>query len=214
MWEFPSTNSFINNNGFQIFWTLLLVIFSAIAWWKFYRSIKQNHREYFGEFIKNILIGAVTLLFAFFSSWSLISNYNVASKCRNLDLSEVKSVKFKKIPSESNFTGSTVLITDNAKIQEGLSLLKNVYNYDRKKVNGAKEKFLYGYRIELIFNNDSSGPILYYFSETDNSEKLDIVIPRCEADSDEINKTENIYSSSTFGNWLRENIELQFKNIQ
>lgn len=214
MWEFPSTNSFINSNGFQIFWTLLVAVFSALAWWNFYRSIKHNHKESFGEFLKNTSIGAVTLLLAFFSSWSLISNYNITSKCRNLDLTEVKSVRFKKIPSEDNFTGSTILFADKAKIQEGLSFLKNANSYDRKKVDGAREKFLYGYKIELIFNDNLSGPILYYFSETDNSKKLDVVIPRCEADSDEINTTENIYSSQAFGNWLRENIESQFKNIQ
>jgi len=211
MWGFPSIKSFINSNVFQIFWTLLMVVFSAIAWWNFYRSIKHNHKESVGEFLKNTLIGAVTLILAFFSSWSLISNYNVSSKCRNLDLTEVKSVIFKKIPSEDNFTGSTILFADKAKIQEGLSLLKNADSYGRKKVNGSREKFLYGYKIELIFNDNSSGPILYYFSETDNSKKIDVVTPRCDADSDQMN---NIYSSQTFGNWLRENIESQFKNIQ
>ncbi len=108
-----------------------------------------------------------------------------------------------------HFSSKTILINDSVKVQEGLKILKNASSRDRKK-----DRFIYGYRIELILEDNSSEPIsLYYFSETQNSQKTDVIIPHCGIVSEGVATTDNIYSSLEFGNWLRENVEPLFKEI-
>lgn len=211
MWEFPSIQSFLGNNAFIIFWTLGVLAFSAFACTLIVLSIKRNTKESAGAFTKNAVIGAVAFLLAFFTSWNLISRNNEISQCRNIDLNQVKSVRVKKMSNEESSTGLTVLFKDVAKIQEGLQILKNAESYKRRKLNSGTETYLYGYQIQISDEKSSTTVLLHYFSENNNSQKIDVVIPKCSADSGEIKTTDDIYSSTDFGNWIRENIEPAFK---
>lgn len=210
MWEFPSTQAFIGSNGFVIFWTLGVSLFSAIAWFVFIRSIKNNTKESAGAFLKNLAVGAATFLIAFFSWYSLVSKYNQVGQCRNLDLQNVKALRVTKMSGEDAISSKTILINDSVKVREGLKILKNASSRDRRK-----DRFLYGYRIELMPEGDLFEPIsLYYFSETQNSQKTDVIIPHCGTLSDGVARTDNIYSSPSFGDWLRANVEPLFKEIR
>jgi hypothetical protein len=210
MWEFPSSGAFFSSNGFLIFWTAGISCVSAVAWFFFARSIVKNTKESGGDFLKNLAGAAVTFLLAFFSWYGLISNYRQVSQCRNLDLNSVKSVRVTKMPNENSFGSAAIRLNNAAKIQEGLRTLKSAYSYDRRK-----KLFVYGYRIELIVEQNPVGPIaLYYFAETADSQKADVVILSCGENSDGIATSDNTYTSSSFGNWLRENIEPEFKKNQ
>ncbi len=214
MWEFPSIQSFLGNNAFIIFWTLGVLAFSVFACTLIVLSIKRNTKESAGAFTKNAVIGAATFLLAFFTSWNLISRYDEIKQCRNLDLNQVKSVRVRKMSNEENSAGSTILFKDATKIQEGLQILKNAESYKRRKLNSGTETYLYGYQIQISEEQSSTTVLLHYFSETDNSQKIDVVIPKCASDSGEIKTTDDIYASTEFGNWIRENIELEFQKIQ
>ena len=210
MWEFPSSAAFISSNGFLILWLLGVSVICGIAWLHVYFSIKNNTKESMGEFLKNIGIGAFTLLLVSFVSYSLISEYNQVKQCRNLDLNAVKGIRVTKMASEKSSGSQIIRINDTNKIQEGLKTLRTADSYDRRK-----KHFVYGYRIEMILEQNQIGPIsLYYFSETDTSQKANAVILYCGEDSDDIATTDNVYYSSDFGNWLRENIEPEFRKLQ
>ena len=210
MWEFPSSGAFFSSNGFLFFWTLGISCISAVAWFFFVRSIVKNTKESGGDFLKNLASAAITFLIAFFSWYGLISNYHQVKQCRNLDLALVKSARITKMPNENSFGSATIRLNDAAKVREGLKTLRNAYSYDRRK-----NRFVYGYRIELILEQNPVGPIaLYYFAETQDSQKADVVILSCGENSDSIETSDNTYTSSSFGNWLRENIEPEFKKTQ
>ena len=214
MWEFPSIQSFITNNLFIAGWTLAVFIYSAFCWILIFRSIKNNSKDSSGKFIKNIFIGSITFLIVFFSIWGLISRYNEVSNCRTLELEKVKAIRAEKMPDEYSVTGLTVLFDNSNKVQEGLRMLANADSIERKKINGSIEQFTKGYRIQIILEDNLSAPVLNYFSETDNFQETDIIIPRCDGSSNEIKSTDDIYSSPNFGNWIRENVKPEFDKIQ
>jgi hypothetical protein len=195
-------------------WTLFGFCMGAIGWISVIYSIKKNTKEPQGDFLKMLGMGAIGFLFLAVGSFELSFQYNEISQCRNLDLNQVKAIRVREMPNESSFTGSTILFNNAGKTQEGLRLLRNSTRGERRMINGTREKFIYGYQIQLILENDSSAPVLYYFPETDNSQKTDVVIPVCGNNSDEIKSTDDIYFSSTYGAWLRENIEPLFKQTQ
>lgn len=210
MWEFPSIQSFINSNGFIIFWTLGALFISFFTLVSAYFSIKNNKKETTGEFVKNAVFGAVALLIVIFSSWGLTLKYKESSKCRNLNLNNVKAIRVRKMPNEETFGSNTLQINDANKVQEGLKILKNSHARDRKK-----ERFFYGYHIQLVVENSESEFNLYYFAETQNGQKTDIIIPYCDSEPNGFNfDGAGIYSSPSFGDWLRENVEPKFKEIQ
>lgn len=217
MWEFPSVQEFIGSNGFQFVWTLFVLIFSGISWAYVYSSVRNNTKESRGEFVKNVVIGLVTFLLVIFSSCILVQRYNETSSCRNLDLNRVKGVQVKKIDSENSLaTGSRVVTIDDEKlVQEGLKLLRGAPNRHRQK-----DKFINGYELQLILEDSRySGFYIYYFSESQKyfseskeNRKADVIIPRCEGTAGVINSAQGTYSSTFFGDWIRENIEPKFKD--
>ena len=161
MWEFPSIQNFIASNSFIVIWTLGVFAASAYAWIYVYLSIKRDAKESAGQFLKNVAVGSATFLIMIFSSYGLTSRYNEVSQCRNLDLMKVKAIRVKRMPSEDTFGGTTILINDSNKIREGLKILKSASSRDRKK-----DRFIYGYQIRLILEEDTSGEFyLNYFAE-------------------------------------------------
>ncbi len=210
MWEFPSTQSFISSNGFILIWTIAISCISLAAWILFIRSIKNNTKDSSADFLKNLAAGAFTFFIAFFSWYSLISNYSQVSQCRNLDLKMVKAIRVTKMSGEDSIGSKAFLFNDSDKVREGLKILQNADSFDRQK-----ERFVYGYRMQLIAEKDLFEPIsLYYFSETQNSRKIDVIIPQCGNVSDGVKRTDNVYSSPEFGDWLRENVEPLLKEVR
>jgi hypothetical protein len=203
MWEFPSIQAFINSNGFQIVWTLGVSFFSLIAWF----SVVYNAKESSKELLKNVLIGSATLLIVIFSSCGVVVKYKEAAKCRNLELDKVKGFRVMKLRDEENVAGPTLFFEDEKAAREGLATLRNAYDRGRKK-----DRFTKGYRLQVILEGNGDEEFyIYYFSETEKNQKTDIVIAHCDTEPNGFNFDGiGIYSSTTFGDWIRENIEPKF----
>jgi hypothetical protein len=211
MWDFPSIQIFISSNGFFIAWTLGISVITLFCWVSVFFSIKNNTRESAGEFVKNVAIGSVTLLIFILCVWSLGAKLNSTARCRNLDLNEVKAIRVKKMASENSYGSFNIVIHDSAKIREGLKILRGAYSRERKK-----EQFINGYQIQLVLENPMLGEFnIFYFAENQNGDKVDFVVPQCANEYEVLSPTKgNGYSSSTFGEWLRENVEPEFKKVQ
>lgn len=211
MWEFPSVQVFISSNGFFIAWTLGLLVLSLFCWVSVFFSIKNNTKESGGEFVKNVFAGSVSLFILFFCLWGLFSRLNSTERCRKLDLNQVKAIRVKKMANENSYGSFNVLVNDSAKVRDGLKILRSAYSRERKK-----EHFVNGFQIQLVLENPTLGGFnIFYFAENQNGNKVDFIVPQCAFEDEDSSPTSgNGYSSSTFGEWLRENVEPEFKKVQ
>ena len=210
MWEFPSIQAFFNNSFGLFILTLAMLIGTTVFWSKFYFSITGKTKESDKEFVKNIGGGIITFVILLFAFWGLVSKYREMANCRNLDLTKVTAVRVKKMTNENTFSSKSIMFGDSNKIQEGLKLLKISYPRNRNK-----DHFVNGCQLQLVLENEPSEFYLEYFPETNKGKQNDVVILRCNVGSNGFNSDGvGLFSSTTFGDWIRENIEPQFKTAQ
>lgn len=214
MWGFPSVQTFISGNVMMILITLFAVIFAAVCWIKFYLSIARKTKESDADFIKNIGGGIFCFAFSLITFLTLVSDYRKTSNCRKLDLNQVKAARIRKMSDANSFTGSTLRYEDSDKLRQALKYLRTADVFNRQKTDNVYKAFTLGYQVQLIFEDESDGPTINYFYENIHFREINVVIPKCAVPSDNINSDDEVYSSEEFGNWIRDEIVPQFKNIQ
>lgn len=150
-------------------------------------------------------------------SCSVVTQYKEASKCRNLDLNSVSGIRVRKLMNEDSIGSATIVIKDQKIVQDGLKALRSATNRKRQK-----ERFFRGYQIQLIVDNDeASGFYINYFTErrnafdeNDKGKQSNIVIPHCGTAPNGFNFDGiGIFSATRFGDWVKENVEPQFKEL-
>lgn len=217
MWEFPSIQEFIGSNGFLLCWIGGAFIFSVIAWTSVVFSNKKDAKTSSNDNSRNILAGVGTLFMVLLGSCSVITQYKEASKCRNLDLNRISGIRVRKLMNEDSIGSATIVIKDQKIVQDGLKALRSATNRERQK-----ERFFRGYQIQLIVDNDeASGFYINYFAErrnafdeNDKGKQTNVVIPHCGTESNGFNSDGiGIFSATRFGDWVKENVEPQFKEL-
>lgn len=210
MWEFPSSPDPLRVFGVLILSVLILIVVCWLAGRQIYLSLKESDKDARAQFYNGV--GALVIALSIFALliYVGISQHSTLEPCRTLDLQKVQELRVWKMRNENDFLGKPVRLFDSGKIQEGLKTLRRAADFDRRR-----KKLLNGYRIDLIIENHSSGQIsLYYFAETDERQKPDVVVLDCGENLKGIQTGSNVFSSPAFGTWVRENIEPKFNNPQ
>ncbi len=209
MWEFPSNQGVLAAAVVAVYLVVVALMIGAYCWRRVRRAIRPNSTETNRAFAKYLLIGTGAGLFAVFMVWGLIFGRSELGKCQNLDLDRIESLLFRKMEDEKTFARAALVFDDGGKIRDGLIRLRRASTRGRYGQKLDKEKFTSGYRIDLMLDDGSPAPVLYYFSASDKSPRADVVIAHC-GGGNEIERDDTLYISTGFGDWIREHIEPVF----